>query len=87
MKDVQKIGFIYKIILTIMIFTYIVINIFVKDIFVKDIFESSYIPFIQAFTVLSYIFIAKLSKSIAINTVLICLTIILFIISLFLMFN
>ncbi|MFK4781182.1 hypothetical protein [Lactococcus petauri] len=82
MKDVQKIGFIYKIILTIMIFTYIVINIFVKD-----IFESSYIPFIQAFTVLSYIFIAKLSKSIAINTVLICLTIILFIISLFLMFN
>jgi len=81
-KDVQKIGFIYKIILTIMIFTYIVINIFVKD-----IFESSYISFIQAFTVLSYIFIAKLSKSIAINTVLICLTIILFIISLFLMFN
>ncbi|MGX9916781.1 hypothetical protein ACR3IN_02285 [Lactococcus petauri] len=82
MKDVQEIGFIYKIILTIMIFTYIVINIFVKD-----IFESSYISFIQAFTVLSYIFIAKLSKSIAINTVLICLTIILFIISLFLMFN
>lgn len=82
MKDVQKMDFIYKIILTIMIFTYIVINIFVKD-----IFESSYISFIQAFTVLSYIFIAKLSKSIAINTVLICLTIILFIISLFLMFN
>ncbi|WP_285117977.1 hypothetical protein [Lactococcus petauri] len=82
MKDVQKMDFIYKIILTIMIFTYIIINIFVKD-----IFKSSYIPFIQAFTVLSYIFIAKLSKSIAINTVLICLTIILFIISLFLMFN
>lgn len=82
MKDIQKVDFIYKVILTIMIFTYIVINIFVKD-----IFESSYISFIQAFTVLSYIFIAKLSKSIAINTVLICLTIILFIISLFLMFN
>ncbi|WP_285151978.1 hypothetical protein, partial [Lactococcus petauri] len=63
MKDVQKMDFIYKIILTIMIFTYIIINIFVKD-----IFKSSYIPFIQAFTVLSYIFIAKLSKSIAINT-------------------
>ena len=82
MKEIQKLDLIYKIILTIMIFTYIVINIFVKD-----IFESSYISFIQAFTVLSYIFIAKLSKSIAINTVLICLTIILFIISLFLMFN
>lgn len=82
MKDVQKMDFIYKIILTIMIFTYIIINIFVKD-----IFKSSYIPFIQAFTVLSYIFIAKLSKSIAINTVLICLTIILFLISLFLMFG
>ena len=82
MKDVQKMDFIYKIILTIMIFTYIIINTFVKD-----IFKSSYIPFIQAFTVLSYIFIAKLSKSIAINTVLICLTIILFLISLFLMFG
>ncbi|WP_285122920.1 hypothetical protein [Lactococcus petauri] len=82
MKDVQKMDFIYKIILTIMIFTYIIINIFVKD-----IFKSSYIPFIQAFTVLSYIVIAKLSKSIAINTVLICLTIILFLISLFLMFG
>ena len=87
MKDVQKMGFIYKIILTIMIFTYIVINIFVKDIFVKDIFESSYIPFIQAFTVLSYIFIAKLSKSIAINTVLICLSCITFVFSLFLIFS
>lgn len=82
MKDIQKIDFIYKIILTIMIFIYIIINIFVKDIFV-----SSYIPFIQGFIVLSYIFIAKQSKSISINTVLICLTIILFIISLFLMFN
>lgn len=82
MKDIQKVDFIYKVILTIMIFTYIVINIFVKDIFV-----SSYIPFIQGFIVLSYIFIAKPSKSIAINTLLICLTIILFIISLFLMFS
>lgn len=78
MKDIQKLDLIYKIILTIMIFTYIIINIFVKD-----IFESSYILFIQAFTVLSYIFISKPSKSIAINTLLICLTIILFIISLF----
>ena len=76
MKDVQKMGFIYKIILTIMIFTYIVINIFVKD-----IFEASYIPLIQAFTLLSYIFIAKPSKSIAINTVLICLSCITFVFS------
>ncbi|WP_285046254.1 hypothetical protein [Lactococcus petauri] len=82
MKDIQKIDFIYKIILTIMIFTYIIINIFVKH-----VFEDSYIQLIQAFTVLSYIFIAKPSKSIAINTLLICLTIILFITSLFLMFS
>lgn len=82
MKDIQKIDFIYKIILTIMIFTYIIINIFVKH-----VFEASYIQLIQSFTVLSYIFIAKPSKSIAINTLLICLTIILFITSLFLMFS
>ena len=82
MKDVQKMGFIYKIILTIMIFTYIIINIFVKH-----VFEAGYIPLIQAFTVLSYIFIAKPSKSIAINTVLICLSCITFVFSLFLIFS
>jgi hypothetical protein len=81
-KDIQKIDFIYKIILTIMIFIYIIINIFVKDIFV-----SSYIPFIQGFIVLSYIFIAKQSKSISINTALICLSCITFIYSLFLIFS
>ncbi len=82
MKDIQKVDFIYKVILMIMIFTYIVINIFVKD-----IFEASYIPLIQAFTLLSYIFIAKPSKSIAINTVLICLSCITFVFSLFLIFS
>ncbi|MBS7067122.1 MAG: hypothetical protein KH106_03885 [Lactococcus lactis] len=80
MKEIQKLDLIYKIILTIMIFTYIVINIFVKH-----IFSSSYTPFIQAFIVVSYVFIAKPSKSIVINSILICLTVILFIISILLM--
>lgn len=80
MKEIQKLDLIYKIILTIMIFTYIVINIFVKH-----IFSSSYTPFIQVFIVVSYVFIAKPSKSIVINSILICLTVILFIISILLM--